>query len=56
LVAELVTNYLPQLKFSQSELRMLPRAVARLTDKLVNRVKVEAESKLPSGFEPPDGH
>ena len=52
LVAELVTRYLPQSKFSKPELRMLPREVAQLADELVDRAKTE----LPSGFEPSDNH
>ncbi len=54
LVAELVSHYLPQIKFSKTELRMLPRAVARLTDELIDRAEVGTKSELPSGFEPPD--
>ena len=56
LVAELVMHYLPQLKFSKTELRMLPRTVARLTDELIHRTEVGAKSELPSGFEPPNDH
>jgi hypothetical protein len=51
LVADLVMRYLPS-KFSKNELRMLPRAVAELTDELLARAK-PTESKLPPGFEPP---
>ena len=54
LVAELVTHYLPQIKFSRTELRILPRAVARLTDELIDRAGVGAKSERPSGFEPPE--
>jgi hypothetical protein len=54
LVAELVSHYLTQIKFSKTELRMLPRAVARLTDELIDRAEVGTKSELPSGFEPPD--
>jgi hypothetical protein len=49
-----VPHYLPQIKFSKTELRMLPRAVARLTDDLIDRAEVGTKSELPSGFEPPD--
>lgn len=52
LVAELVANYLPQLKFSNTELRMLPRAVARLANELVNKIDARPQNKLPPGFEP----
>jgi len=54
LVAELVTRYLPQFRFSKPELRMLPREVAQLTDELLEGVKAEATSKLPPGFGPSD--
>jgi len=56
LVAELVTRYLPQSKFSKPELRMLPREVVQLADELIDRAKADGKSKLPSGFEPPDRH
>jgi len=56
LVAELVTRYLPQSRFSRPELRMLPREVAQLADELVDRAKAHVKSELPSGFEPPDRH
>jgi hypothetical protein len=36
---ELVMHYLPQLKFSKTELRMLPRTVARLTDERTIRLR-----------------
>jgi hypothetical protein len=52
LVAELVTRYLPQSKFSKSELRMLPREVAQLTDELLDQANAKGKIKLPSGFEP----
>jgi hypothetical protein len=54
LVAELVTRYLPQSRFSKPELRMLPREVAQLADELMDHAKAGAKSELPSGFEPPD--
>ena len=54
LVAELVTRYLPQTRFSKSELRMLPREVAQLADELLDRAKSKTKSELPLGFEPPD--
>jgi hypothetical protein len=54
LVAELVTRYLPQSRFSKSELRMLPREVAQLADELLDRAKSKTTSELPLGFEPPD--
>ena len=53
LVAELVTRYLPQSRFSKPELRMLPREVAQLADELTDRAKARGKSELPSGFEPP---
>jgi hypothetical protein len=52
LVAELVTRYLPQSKFSKPELRMLPREVAQLADELTDHAKARGKSELPSGFEP----
>lgn len=54
LVAELVTRYLPQSRFSMPELRMLPREVAQLADELLDRTKDQKKSELPAGFEPPD--
>lgn len=51
LVAELVARYLPQARFSKSELRMLPRQIAQLADELFAAVQVEAKGKLPPGFE-----
>jgi hypothetical protein len=51
-VAELVTRYLPQLKFSKPELRMLPREVAQLADEL--EVREQPRKALPPGFEPSD--
>jgi len=56
LVAELVMRYLPQSKFTKSQLRMLPREVAQFTDELLDRAKAESKSELPSGFEPPEDH
>ena len=52
LVAELVTRYLPQSRFSKPELRMLPREVAQLADELVDHTKAGARRDLPPGFEP----
>jgi hypothetical protein len=52
LVAELMTRYLPQSRFSKAELRMLPREVARLADELLDHAQAGAGSKLPPGFEP----
>jgi hypothetical protein len=54
LVAELVTRYLPQSRFSKPELRMLPREVAQLADELMDHTKAASKSNLPSGFEPPN--
>lgn len=54
LVAELVLRYLPQLKFSQSELRMVPREVAQQARELRDRSESQKTIELPPGFEPPD--
>ena len=52
LVAELVTRYLPQFKFSKPELRMVPREVAQLADELRDRAGTDQKTQLPPGFEP----
>jgi hypothetical protein len=54
LVARLVTRYLPQVKFSKQELRMLPRDVVQLVDELLDQAQVDVQDGLPPGFESPD--
>ncbi|MGC1678893.1 MAG: nucleotidyltransferase domain-containing protein [Candidatus Binataceae bacterium] len=52
MVAELVARYLPQIRFSIDELRMLPREVAELSDELLDHLDSGGKDKLPPGFEP----
>lgn len=52
LVAELVALYLPRIRFSIGDLRMLPREVAELSGELLEHIDVVAKDNLPPGFEP----
>jgi hypothetical protein len=45
LVAELLTRYLPQPRFSKRDLWMLPREVAQLADELTDRPKSQLKNK-----------
>lgn len=56
LVAELVTRYLPQSRFSKPDLRMLPREVVQLADELLDAKQSDTQEGLPPGFEPPGEH